>query len=151
MKQKMICSNRGFTLMEILLVVVIIGILAAAVLPQLTKQLPFVQKKRAEQDIATISSALDRYYMQNNDYPTTDQGLKALIEKPSSAPIPKNWVGPYVKKQPMDPWQNEYKYKCPGDHNPDEYDLWSTGKLPTDDSDDICNWEKKSTTPGTSQ
>ena len=139
-------NNRGFTLMEIMLVVVIIGILAAAVVPKLVKQLPFVQNKTAKSDLATLESALDRYYIQNSDYPTTDQGLKALVQKPSSPPVPKNWVGPYIKKY-KDPWGNDYKYKCPGEHNPDEYDLWSVGKDGQDGTDDdVTNWEDNQST-----
>jgi len=140
-------NKKGFTLMEIMLVVVIIGILAAAVMPQLMKQLPYVQKKRAVSDLATLGNVLDTYYMQNNDYPSTDQGLKALLEKPTTNPIPKNWNGPYLKKVPKDPWDREYKYKCPGEHNPDEYDLWSAGKDGQDGTDDdINNWDDKKNT-----
>ncbi len=145
MNLKSFTNRQGFTLMEIMLVVVIIGILAAAVMPKLVKQVPFVQNRRATSDIATISNVLDTYYMQNNDYPSTDQGLKALMEKPSSNPVPKNWNGPYLKKIPMDPWGLEYKYKCPGEHNPDEYDIWSLGKDGVENTaDDITNWEKTS-------
>lgn len=145
MNLKSFTNRQGFTLMEIMLVVVIIGILAAAVMPKLVKQVPFVQNRRATSDIATISNVLDTYYMQNNDYPSTDQGLKALMEKPSSNPVPKNWNGPYLKKIPMDPWGIEYKYKCPGEHNPDEYDIWSLGKDGVENTaDDIANWEKTS-------
>lgn len=145
MNVKSFTNRQGFTLMEIMLVVVIIGILAAAVMPKLVKQVPFVQNRRATSDIATISNVLDTYYMQNNDYPSTDQGLKALMEKPSSNPVPKNWNGPYLKKIPMDPWGLEYKYKCPGEHNPDEYDIWSLGKDGVENTtDDIANWEKTS-------
>jgi general secretion pathway protein G len=139
-------NSKGFTLMEIMLVVVIIGILAAAVMPKLVRQIPFVQKNRANSDIVTLSGQLDTYYMQNNDYPTTEQGLRALITKPTSSPTPKNWNGPYIKKIPMDPWGREYKYKCPGDHNPDEYDLWSAGKDGQDNTDDdINNWSEETT------
>ena len=144
MKKAFQWNSRGFTLMEIMLVVVIIGILAAAVLPRLAKQVPFVQKKRATSDITTLENIMETYYMQNGDYPTTDQGIKALKEKPSSPPTPKNWNGPYVKTIPVDPWGHEYKYKCPGEHNPDDYDLWSVGKDGQDGTDDdITNWEEK--------
>ncbi len=143
MKTQNRLNSRGFTLMEIMLVVVIIGILAASVMPKLVRQIPFVQNKRTNSDIITLSGQLDTYYMQNNDYPSTEQGLRALIQKPTSSPIPKNWNGPYIKKVPMDPWSREYKYKCPGDHNPDEYDLWSTGKDGQDGTeDDIDNWSE---------
>lgn len=143
MKTQNRLNSRGFTLMEIMLVVVIIGILAASVMPKLVRQIPFVQNKRTNSDIITLSGQLDTYYMQNNDYPSTEQGLRALIQKPTSSPIPKNWNGPYIKKVPLDPWSREYKYKCPGDHNPDEYDLWSTGKDGQDGTeDDIDNWSE---------
>jgi type II secretion system protein G len=91
-------GHAGFTLMEIMLVVVIIGILAAAVLPKLTKQLPFVQNKTAKNDLATIENVLDTYYIQNGDYPTTDQGLKALVEKPTTPLLQKIGMGLMSKK-----------------------------------------------------
>jgi len=150
MKKILGLNSAGFTLMEIMLVVVIIGILATAVLPRLVKQIPYVKIKRAHSDIVTLENILETYYMQNGDYPTTDQGLKALIEKPTNPPIPKNWNGPYIKKTPMDPWDHEYKYKCPGEHNPDDYDVWSVGKDGQDSTDDdVTNWEEKRTTGST--
>ena len=138
-------SSSGFTLMEIMLVVVIIAILAGFVIPNAVRQLPGVKIDRAKADIVNIGTVIDLYYMHNGNYPTTDQGLLALIEKPTSTPIPKDWRGPYLKKKqvPVDPWGNEYKYKCPGDHNPEEYDVWTMGGDGQDASeDDIGNWEK---------
>ncbi|MCX7919687.1 MAG: type II secretion system major pseudopilin GspG [bacterium] len=146
MRKKRLCYfPHGFTLMEIMLVVVIIAILAGFIIPNAVKQLPGVKIDRTKADIVNISNVIDLYYMHNGNYPTTDQGLQALIEKPTSAPIPKDWRGPYLKKKqvPVDPWGNEYKYKCPGDHNPEEYDIWSMGPDGQDGSeDDIGNWEK---------
>ena len=139
------CS--GFTLMEIMIVVVIIGILAAAVVPHLISQIPTAQIKTAKADLVTIENTLDRYYLQNNDYPTTEQGLKALVEKPKTSPEPKNWTEPYLKKFPKDPWGHEYKYKSPGEHNPNSIDLWSAGKDGQDGTeDDITNWDDNNTT-----
>lgn len=134
-------KNNGFTLMEIMLVVVIIGILATAVLPRLARQIPYVQNKIAASDITTLENLLETYFMQNGDYPTTEQGLRALVEKPSSPPIPRNWNGPYVRKIPVDPWGNEYKYSFPGEHNRDEFDLLSIGRDQQQGTDDdITNW-----------
>ena len=136
-------SSYGFTLMEIMLVVVIIAILAGFIIPNAVKQIPGVKRDRSKADIVNLSTVIDMYYMHNGNYPTTDQGLQALIEKPSSTPVPKDWRGPYLKKQPIDPWGNEYKYKCPGDHNPEEYDVWTMGGDGQDGSDDdMGNWEK---------
>lgn len=140
----------GFTLLEIMLVVVIIGILAGTIAIRVVPRIAFAKQKRAEADIATLSNSLEEYYMHAGEYPTTEQGLRALIEKPTIPPIPKVWRGPYIRKLKNDPWGEPYRYKCPGDHNPDSFDLWSAGKDRQDGtSDDITNWsteeEKEST------
>ena len=88
-----------------------------------------------------INLALDLYELDNGRYPTSDQGLKALLSKPSSSPVPINWNGPYLKKNPVDPWGNEYKYACPGKHNND-YDLYSVGPDGVEGTeDDVTNWD----------
>ena len=136
-------NNKGFTLMEIILVVIIIGILAAMVIPNLSGKSEQARKAAVKADIeANISTALDLYEVENGRYPSTEQGLKALIEKPTGSPEPKNWNGPYFKKKkvPMDPWGNEYVYVSPGVHNTDNYDLSSLGPDGKESGDDITNW-----------
>lgn len=114
----------GFTLLEILVVLVILGLLASLVGPQVFKQLSSSKVKTASLQIEELSSALDLYRLETGRYPTTAQGLDALIERPSGV---KQWNGPYLKKKVirLDPWGNEYIYQFPGDHA--EYDLYSYG------------------------
>ena len=83
--------------------------------------------------------------MDNGTYPTTEQGLSALKQKPSMSPIPTNWKAPYLKKTPKDPWGNEYIYVQPGLHNKDDYDLYSYGSDGIESQDDIVNWETEQT------
>ena len=132
----------GFTLIELMIVVVILAVLAAAVVPRLAGRTQQARISTAKMDIfGNISVALDLYELDNGRYPTSDQGLQALMTKPSSSPVPTNWNGPYLKKRPIDPWGNEYKYACAGTHNND-YDLYSAGPDAVSGSeDDINNWE----------
>jgi len=143
MRLKRYFLNGGFTLTEILLVVIIIGILVGMVIPNIAGRGEQARIAAAKADIeANLSMALDMYELDNGRYPTTDQGLKALLMKPSTAPSPENWSGPYLKKRviPKDPWGNAYVYVSPGEHNSDAYDLYSPGPDPQDSSDDITNW-----------
>ncbi len=136
-------NNKGFTLVEILLVMVIIGVLAAMVVPKMAGQGKKARIAAAKVDIdANLATALDMYELDNGAYPTTEQGLKALLHKPTTGPEPLNWNGPYLKKRrlPKDPWQREYVYVSPGTHNPDEYDLSSYGPDGVESDDDIVNW-----------
>jgi general secretion pathway protein G len=135
-------KNEGFTLIELMMVVIIIGILAAMVVPKFTGKVGEAKKGVAKADISTISNALDMYEMENGAFPTTEQGLKALTEKPS--PAPQNWNGPYLKKEPIDPWQRPYQYRCPPTMNQQDFDLWSSGQDGRDGTDDdITNWKKQ--------
>ena len=133
----------GFTLIEIMLVVVIIGVLAAMVVPNITGRSEQARVTAAQTDIeANLSTALDLFYMDNSRYPTTDQGLAALVEKPSSGTDLPKWKGPYLKKKrvPRDPWGHDYVYKAVGEHNKDTYDLSSLGADGVVSEDDVNNW-----------
>ena len=138
---------KGFTLIELLLVIVIIGVLAAAVVPRLAGRTQQAKITRASADIeGNLGLALDLYEMDNGAYPTTEQGLTALVTKPTSPPIPENWRGPYLKKSlPRDPWNCPYKYICPGIQNKNDYDLYSLGPDGLEGTkDDIKNWHEES-------
>ncbi len=133
---------KGFTFIELMVVVIILGILAAIVLPKFTGRTREARIKAAESQIQVFSTALEAYELDNGRYPTTEQGLEALVKKPTIPPIPKNWKGPYLQKKiPKDPWGNPYIYKCPGTHNPGSYDLYSYGPDGKEGGgDDITNW-----------
>lgn len=106
---------RGFTLIEIMVVVVILGILAALVVPKVMGRADDARVTAARQDIAQIMQALNLYRLDNSRYPTAEQGLQALVVKPTSGPIPGNWrAGGYLSKVPMDPWKTPYQYLNPG-------------------------------------
>lgn len=148
----MMCDNKtrkklyqnGFTLIEIMLVVLIIGILASLAIPRLVGRSQEARVTAAKADIeSNISVSLDMYELDNGNYPTTEQGLSALVQKPSGSPAPANWNGPYLKKIPKDPWGHPYAYKCPGEANANGFDLFSPGPDGVDgNTDDIVNWEK---------
>jgi general secretion pathway protein G len=137
-------AQGGFTLIEILLVVIIIAILASLVVANLTGRTEQARKSAAKFQIENnFSTALDLYEADNGQYPSTEQGLQALREQPTSEPVPQNWKGPYLKKDvPMDPWGNPYQYTHPGVKNPGSYDLYSYGPDRKEGGeDDICNWK----------
>ncbi|MCX7926578.1 MAG: type II secretion system major pseudopilin GspG [Candidatus Omnitrophica bacterium] len=134
----------GFTLIELMLVVMIIATLAALVVPKFTGRAEQAKVAAARADImVNIPTALDLYELDNGFYPTTEQGLEALLAPPVSAPVPPKWRGPYIKKKPVDPWGNPYHYEFPGRHNRNGYDLYSFGKDGVEGGkDDITNWEE---------
>jgi len=119
-------ASRGFTLIEIMVVVVIMGILAALVVPKLMGRTDDARITAAKQDIATLMQALKLYKLDNQRYPTTEQGLQALVAKPTSGPAANGWkTGGYIDKLPKDPWGNAYQYLSPGVHG--EVDVFSYG------------------------
>ena len=117
-------NQRGFSLIEIMVVVVILGILAALVVPKIINRPDEARAVKAKQDVLSIQSALDLYKLDNGFYPTTDQGLLALVEKPTSSPEPQDWQI-YLKTLPKDPWGHDYLYLNPGEH--DEVDVFTYG------------------------
>lgn len=134
-------AAKGFTLVELLLVVIILGILASMAIPTFVGRSEEARIGAAKSDIeANISTALDLFEADTGGYPTTEQGIQALIENPQGVV---NWRGPYFKKAalPKDPWGRPYMYALPGEHNPASYDLWSVGKDGSHGSDDdVTNW-----------
>jgi general secretion pathway protein G len=132
-------KTRSFTLIELMLVVIIIGALVAMVMPRLTGRGEQARVAAARADIlSNIATALKLYELDNGDFPASEEGLNALLNKPSSA---ENWRGPYLEKRPIDPWAREYKYKYPGEHRKSDYDLYSLGKDGVESNDDVKNWE----------
>jgi len=134
-------STKGFTLIELMLVVIIIGVLVSMVVPRLVGRSEEARIAAAKADIqANISVALDLFELDNGKYPATEEGLAGLQTRPSTA---SNWKGPYLKKEPVDPWGKKYVYRSPGGHNPD-YDLYSYGPDGTEGGgDDVTNWEEE--------
>ncbi|MCM0044762.1 MAG: type II secretion system major pseudopilin GspG [Burkholderiaceae bacterium] len=119
-------AARGFTLIEIMVVVVIMGVLAALVVPRLMGRTDDARILAARQDIATLMQALKLYRLDNQRYPTTEQGLQALVARPTAAPIPQNWkTGGYLDRLNKDPWGNPYQYLSPGTRG--EIDVFSYG------------------------
>jgi general secretion pathway protein G len=131
--------KQGFTLIELMLVVIIIGTLVAMVMPRLTGRGEQARVAAAKADIqSNIATALKLYELDNGGFPTSDEGLGALLSKSGSAI---NWNGPYLERKPIDPWGREYKYKSPGEHRTSDYDLYSLGKDGTESADDVKNWD----------
>jgi len=134
---------RGFTLIEILVVVVILGILAAIVVPRVMERPGEARVTRAKQDIQNIVTALSLYKLDNFAYPSSEQGLDALVSKPSGQPDAPNWKGPYLDRAPKDPWGRPYQYQRPGQHGEiDVYSFGADGKPGGDgEAADVGNWE----------
>lgn len=142
-------KERGFSLIELLVVITIMGLLASVVVIQVTGVLGESKADVAKVQISAFEQALEVYYVDNSRYPTTDQGLEALVALPSVDPAPPKWrQGGYLKKGvlPPDPWGIAYKYLSPGVHNRD-FDIWSTGADGEDGGEgedaDVTNWQQK--------
>lgn len=136
----------GFTLIELIVVIVILGVLATMVVPKVMDRPDDARIAKAKQDIRAIQTALDLYKLDNYVYPTTDQSLEALVTKPSGSPEPKNWRnGGYMDRLPKDPWGTEYIYLSPGTRGTvDIYSLGADGRQGGEGADaDIGNWVEK--------
>ena len=138
----MMKKTQGFTLIEVIVVLVILGTLASIVVPNVISRAGQAQIVKAKQDIRALESALQLYRIDNFKYPTTDQGLQALVDLPSTA-TNENWQkGGYIKKLPKDPWKNDYQYLSPGQHS--DFDLYTLGADGRpggeDENKDIGNW-----------
>lgn len=132
-------GQRGFTLIELMVVVVILSILAAVVIPRVMDRPEQARISAAKNNVRAITSALDMYKLDNYQYPTTDQGLEALVERPGLEPQPANW-NRYMNKLPVDPWGNEFRYLQPGKHT--DVDVFSPGPNGRPgDQDDIGSWD----------
>jgi len=129
-------SLSAFTLVEIMVVVIILGILAATIIPQFIGSSQDAKVGAAKASVAELESAVERFYVQMDRYPTADEGLKVLIEAPANDDD-KKWRGPYIKQLRDDPWGHPYQYAYPGTHHPTSFDLWSAGG---DGKAEIGNW-----------
>lgn len=128
---------RGFTLIEVMVVVVILGILAAIVVPKIMSRPEQARFVKAKQDILAIQSALDLYKLDNGIYPSTDQGIESLIKKPSSEPVPRNWKAEgYLQQIPMDPWGQQYQYM----NDNEKLRIFSYGPKGKEGNSEIGNW-----------
>jgi general secretion pathway protein G len=142
--KKLVNNCAGFTLVEIMVVVVILSILAAIVVPKIMSRPDQAREAKVMQDIRALSSALDLYRLDNFTYPTTDEGVESLVKRPGSLPTGAKWKdGGYVKRLPKDPWGNPYSYLQPGSHG--EFDLFSLGADNAvggaGSNTDIGNWD----------
>ncbi len=134
--------SNAFTLVEIMVVVVVLGILAATIAPQFLHTAKDAKIGAAKSSIAELEAALERFYINMDRHPTTEEGLKVLVEAPSGEE--KSWRGPYIKMLRPDPWGRPYEYRSPGIHHPTSFDIWSKGADGADggegDAADVGNW-----------
>jgi len=139
---KSISSTRGFTLIEVMVVVVILGILAAFIVPKIMSRPEQARMVKVKQDLLAIQSALDLYKLDNGFYPSTDQGLIALVTKPSTTPLPNNWKSEgYLESVPKDPWGENYQYT----NENSKIRIWSVGPEGKEGNSLIGNWNTEKT------
>ena len=133
-------KQKGFTLLEIMVVIVILGILASMVVPNLMGSKDKADRQKVVTDVIALENALDMYKLDNGSYPSTEQGLEALVEEPSGSPEPRNYrEDGYIKRLPQDPWGNDYVLNSPGEHG--KIDILSVGQDGEEGTDDdIGNW-----------
>lgn len=126
-QQNKLIRQRGFTLIEVMVVVVILAILAAIIVPRILSRPDQARQVAAKQDIIAIENAMELYKLDNGFYPSNNQGISALVTRPTGDPVPQNWNGPYLKgSTPKDPWGHTYHYKNPGSHGND-IDIFTYG------------------------
>ena len=134
--------RRGFSLIELLVVLAILGLLASFVGPRVMKFFSSSKTKTAKVQVESLATTLEAYALDNGRYPNSNEGLEALVRKPDGAP---NWNGPYLAKNklPKDPWGNDYQYRAPGEHGP--FDIWSYGADNAEggegENQDVVSWE----------
>jgi general secretion pathway protein G len=138
--------RRGFTLIELLVVIIVLGLLAGLVAPQILGRVSEAKSKTARTQIALLSVALDNYRLDNGAYPTTEQGLAALMTVPDREPRPTSWKGPYLRKAvPLDPWGRPYLYRSPGEESKSSFDLSTLGRDGQpggeNEDEDIVSWK----------
>ncbi len=138
--------NRGFTLVEMLLVLVILGVLAGIVYPNLTKHSLRARLTATKLQLKVFKNAISSFEMDNGHFPQGRNGLLELVQRPRDA---SNWRGPYLDGPiPKDPWEHDYLYDCPGKHNPDTYDLSSMGPDGVaGNEDDVTSWQPENSNP----
>lgn len=136
-------KRSAFTLVEMMVVVVIIGVLAATIIPSIVGKSAEAKISAAKADISTLESAVEQFYVNMDRYPTTEEGLKVLVDPPTTEDAT-HWKGPYIKLLRNDPWGNPIQYRYPGTHHPTSFDVWSRGEGGQDGGEgnaaDIGNW-----------
>ena len=130
--------DKGFTLIEIMVVVIVLGILAALIMPQFMGTTHDAKVSTAKANVSELESALERFYIHMDRYPTTEEGLKVLVEAPAASE--NKWRGPYVKMLRNDPWGNAFQYRSPGVHHTSSFDIWCRDADGGDKATEIGNW-----------